>query len=203
MGTDIHMVVEVREPGGPWRAAPRELAWGNRNYRLFSVLANVRNGTWSEEIQPISGPRGWPKDISATSLAQRDEYKGVLEDWTVLDSEEHHSRSWVTLRELVEYDWARELKMEATVDWHTWIQLKHEGVKPQSFCASSSNQIAEDVAENMLKGGVSRAHMPSVRTTWTISMREAVGHDVFAWLDRLRALPFGMDNVRLAFGFDN
>lgn len=96
MGCDIHAGVEVmvhpfkEYPGfGIWRMAG-ELPI-NRDYRLFAILAGVRN---AENITPISDPRGLPEDASRVM-------KGWHEHW----GSDAHSASYVTLDEI--QDWLR------------------------------------------------------------------------------------------------
>ncbi|WP_158679795.1 hypothetical protein [Deinococcus sp. NW-56] len=105
MGTDIYERFEIRRNGvweltellpdfDPGTATEDKFtAYGNhpafvdRNYALFSVLADVRN---TFGIRPIVHPRGLPEDASPQVEAYFDG------DCTV---------SWVTLDELQDYDW--------------------------------------------------------------------------------------------------
>ena len=78
MGTDIHLVVQVRRDGA-WHFVdiPKEERYGNildhRWYDLFSILGNVRNGygfagvTTGSGFVPISDQRGLPKDFPGTA----------------------------------------------------------------------------------------------------------------------------------------
>lgn len=66
--------------------------YGDRNYYLFSVLADVRN--YRSNIIPISEPRGIPEDASSA-------YKHIVDQW---DSD-GHSHSYFTLTELLNVDW--------------------------------------------------------------------------------------------------
>lgn len=63
----------------------------NRNYVLFALLADVRNGL---DIKPLSKPKGIPKELSS----DMDEY---IKEW----GGDGHSHSWFTLKELKEIDW--------------------------------------------------------------------------------------------------
>lgn len=117
MGTDIHMNIEVwRDGRWEWLSKPYDPAVDmcdepakgrvadllvyddsgfpiaeERRYRLFAVLAGVRD-CYGEGIVPIALPRGLPADTSLNP--------GVhdLGD---------HSMSWLTLSELLSYDWAQ------------------------------------------------------------------------------------------------
>ena len=66
--------------------------YGNRNYYIFSILANVRNGS---DIEPISYPKGIPDDASYGYL-----YK--CNQW----NSDAHSHSYFTLDELLNVDWS-------------------------------------------------------------------------------------------------
>lgn len=119
MGCDIHIQIEKRVDGKwervPWvdpfkRKYPETYgvldgalempeAFENRNYDLFGVLADVRNGTWGEEQPPIAQPRGWPDDMAERQLCDGEpEWLG------------DHSFSWVSLRELQDYPWDEPVK---------------------------------------------------------------------------------------------
>lgn len=129
MGTDIHVCVEVRE-WGQWRAVTEPNAWydeeandeaehsltgwlwSDRCYDLFAVLASVRNrfgfagSDRGERVVPISEPRGLPYDVS-----------GRISEESNRLGDDVHSRSWVTLRELLGYDWDQSVK---------WPRVCHE-----------------------------------------------------------------------------
>jgi len=94
MGCDIHATMEYDkryEGNDEWWCSFAKDIQIDRNYTLFSVLANVRN--YSEEgIKPISEPRGVPENVSF-------EFKDELEEW----GSDAHSASWVTHAELNDY----------------------------------------------------------------------------------------------------
>lgn len=100
MGCDIHMYVEKKvdnrwypvKSDNPFQKGDQKPVKGyadwlyaGRNYRLFALLADVRN---SGGIEPLDSPRGLPNDASKKI---RDVF---IED---LDG---HSHSYFTLREL-------------------------------------------------------------------------------------------------------
>jgi len=102
MGCDIHIYTEVLKTinGEPkwcnsdhWLVDPytnlkTEVAeiYEGRSYRLFALLADIRNGG---DIEPLDYPRGMPLDISPQ----------VKEEYDIWDSA-GHSHSWFTLKEL-------------------------------------------------------------------------------------------------------
>jgi|SRR5882672_1565310 len=109
MGCDIHLYAEIKQDGkwvsaDKWSADPWddgdaqcvEIKWNDRlyngrNYALFGVLAGVRDR--SQLL--ISRPRGLPKDISLEVRKRSDDY-----------GSDGHSHSWLTLAELLAYDWS-------------------------------------------------------------------------------------------------
>lgn len=66
-------------------------AYDGRNYRVFAILAGVRN--FREPLEaPICEARGLPKDVSDTVKKDSDK-------WGI----DGHSHSWLTMRELLHY----------------------------------------------------------------------------------------------------
>lgn len=118
MGCDIHMVVEVRDyydlPDGNesdekrWFLVMTEAAaYGDRNYNVFSALADVRNHAYGDRrITPIAQPRGFPGDAS-------EEAKKAHGRW----GRDAHSASWLSLMEVLEYDWAKVEDCQHFFDW--------------------------------------------------------------------------------------
>lgn len=103
MGCDIHPYAE-QWIDGQWEALgwpdafdgyPRTGPFDWRIYTVFAWLADVRN---SFSIQPISQPRGLPSDISDRV---RSEY-----------FEDAHSASWLSVRELLDYDYDQPLNVD-------------------------------------------------------------------------------------------
>ena len=93
MGCDIHLHIEFKV-NGKWRHYSKPQI--ERNYSLFSKMANVRS--CDDEIVPISNPRGLPVDISFTT-------KFCATDW----GRDGHSHSYLTAQEIVELDkWLKE-----------------------------------------------------------------------------------------------
>ena len=117
MGCDIHVATQ-RRVGDKWERVERvvkgerEELFGDRNYVLFAVLANVRN-RWG--ITPIAEPRGFPEDFFA-------ECKGTDDDGFLTHEGTWmgcHSYSWLTLSEIETYDWKQRSVMgnNASVGW--------------------------------------------------------------------------------------
>ena len=77
---------------GEWQIDWNDEYYGDRNYYIFGVLADVRN---DGGVEPIDYPKGIPDDASTGYL-----YK--CEQW---DSDAH-SHSYFTLDELLNVDWS-------------------------------------------------------------------------------------------------
>ena len=136
MGCDIHMHVEYKTDNG-WCCGdyfeldrrstidnPRYYyidLYDNRNYALFSVLANVRNYADTEYIDE---PRGLPDDV--TDFVKED-YDS--ECWDV------HSCSYFTLKELIDFHkQAKPLKRTGLLSPSQLDALDNHGILPTSWC---------------------------------------------------------------------
>lgn len=152
MGCDIHLYVERRDQDGIWHSLdtwnddPDEpgrksvYKWGpgfeqlagpiyrERNYDLFAILADVRNGRGfagcdtGDGFNPIAAPRGVPDDASP-------EYAAEVASW----DGNGHSHSWLTLGELLCYDWTQTTKRRGWVGPSDWARWRDYG-RPDSWC---------------------------------------------------------------------
>lgn len=155
MGCDIHMYAEVkRKDLDYWVAVGRifknewynekhlshidgdgycynekytEHPFSQRDYDLYGMLADVRNGTWGEKIKPISEPKGLPQDVSKYVKKQSDEW-----------ATDGHSRSFLTLEEIEKYNWKKKVKRNAFVSKQQAKDYKEKGIVPKSYAAWSS-----------------------------------------------------------------
>ena len=187
IGTDIHIAAEFYKDGS-WHLANIVLTQ-DRNYRAFAVLANVRNGvgfagfSTGEALIPISEPRGLPDDMSP-ELRTKLEMK-IKDDE---DAEQfwlgNQSFSWVTLKELLEYDLDAPVTVRGYVSREAAQRYRETGEIPGSFAASTWTH-----------------HEGFEQIEWQVPIRES------AWLiprliEEIRGLG-DPENVRLVFGFDN
>lgn len=156
MGTDIHFYVEKKQDG-KWVSAdtwyPNEDCgdgyksiykmgsgfeilsgpmYSSRNYGLFAMLANVRNGfgfagvDTGDALFPIFETRGFPEDASP-------EVTSAYELW---DSG-GHSTTYMTVQELMEYDWTQIMRKRGFVNKKEFVRFKLTG-KPDSWCGGTS-----------------------------------------------------------------
>lgn len=78
--------------------------WYNgRNYNLFAMLADVRNGSGFAGVQTGVGfePRGLPDDVTPGH------YDETADDYVGGFNYGDHSFSYLTLKELLDYDWTQ------------------------------------------------------------------------------------------------
>jgi len=132
MGTDIHPRIEIKRDGR-WFDITDELdtnssnysyenfrPWDyldNRNYVLFSILGDVRsNGS----VEPISNKRGIPKN---SKIDPNDVYIG------------DHSFTWVSLKELVDYDWEAGKVTCGIITEKQYKKFRKEQKRPSTWCA--------------------------------------------------------------------
>lgn len=126
MGMDVYVEVEVRHKGRWWnhvvsfacthceRFAPREChycrgtkklaRWNTRNYFVFAMLGV---GAMCDLVAPIAPIRGLPQDVSPEVRGMA--YETLEDDEGDFLSLGDHSRSWLSLRELLDYNWEAEI----------------------------------------------------------------------------------------------
>lgn len=160
MGTDITMYAEVRKNRqwmkvgkvfkNPWYSADRpENDWNtpltdhpydNRNYDLFAILADVRNGrgftgcVTSRGFNPIAPQKGIPNDVTQ-------EVKTIFEDYG------GYGYSWFTLKELKDYDWNQTVTHVGVLSESEYKTMKETGKHPKcwrSGCISGGNIVVVD-----------------------------------------------------------
>lgn len=220
MGTDIHIFVE-KQVGGKWEyvTAPRddeksalyEMDWcywpaERRNYDLFAMLANVRNGTGfagcdtGTGFEPISEPRDVPFMMSS-------DVQLAYEEW----GKDCHDQSWLALDELLalgdEY-WNKTTEHHAYVSATGFIAHK-DGKEFPSWCyadVSGANIIklsGEDVdleeLRAMPKDTLANTH---VSIAWPETYRDAAGKGWWEFLELLKALG-DPATIRMVFWFDS
>jgi len=217
MGCDIHVNYEVKMGSGGWERINWEdefirkmridedgtqwpewdfnkmgesVYYISRNYFLFSILADVRNYC---DMVPISSPRGLPKDVSQDTLTKSKEF-GC----------DGHSHSWLSLEELLAYDWDRTVLLDGVVNEEEYRQWKEKGA-PESYCAGVSGGrvcfVTQEEMEDLVTGVVVPDPYLSYYTSveWEHSYRQCVGEKFFITLNHLSNIP---GSVRLVFWFD-
>jgi hypothetical protein len=215
MGCDIHFFVEVKQQDGTWKSADEweteygytYVTWGKqfyrgRNYDLFAILADVRNGRGfagiktGEGFNPIAEPKGLPEDASPEVAANS-------EDWDV----DGHSHSWFTFAELRAFDWQQESRHQGWVGIEEFKEYAKTG-KPSSWCGgvggTSVVLVTIDQMMEFVNGNVAMQDGKSYYTlvSWTETYAESVGSFLTETLPKMEALG-APDEVRAVFWFDN
>lgn len=161
MGCDIHMMAEINK-NGKWVKVGKvfkneyfdpkaskdgwnsdkftDKPYGGRNYDLFAILADVRNGSGFAGVEtgkgfnPISMPRGVPKDASK-------EYRKDVKSWGV----DGHSHSYFTVAELLAFDWNQKTTHYGTVGIDQYVVFKKKG-KPARWSGGVWGKMIKDVS---------------------------------------------------------
>jgi len=235
MGCDIHAALEIRIDGR-WQAVMRPNKWWSpeskdepketagldfdRNYSAFAILANVRNGVGFAGVDtgdgfvPISDPRGLPDDISPEA---RD--TGCTGD---------HSDSWVTLAEVLAYDWTRQTTRRGWVSAETfeeWDRMKKWEPRPKGWSGGISGPRIEHVTEQEMRRRVYAVMKDARGPEWNdaITRLRALCGDLYCsiswqepytraagdlWIVHVPHMlklghEHGVDNVRMVMNFDS
>lgn len=219
MGCDIHFYVECKE-GEQWfsadewtpnkyyemyRESERPMTveyerrmYTERNYDLFAILANVRNGRGfagiktGEGFKPIALPRGLPADVSP-------EVRGESDGW----GEDGHSHSWLTVQELLDYDWDQSTTHTGVVDAANYLVWRHEG-KPRAWAGDVAGTRVKHVSAEEIERAISFGHSEGLytRVEWSEPYRRSVGRFLEETLPKLQAIG-PADHTRIVFWFDN
>lgn len=111
MGCDIHTTCE-RKVGARWIEVPvKPEAFDWRSYGLFGFLADVRNYSF---VPPIAAQRGIPDDASEAAL-------------DYIKDSDRHSCSWLSLQELLEFDYSKTFEDRRTMRDHNGAADAGEG----------------------------------------------------------------------------
>jgi hypothetical protein len=176
MGTDIYLHAE-RMVGIGWEYCGELEDMEIRNYEFFAILANVRNPIRSKQpYNFISLPRGFPGDMS----------QELRKDSLLLGG---HDPGWITLRELLDFDWDGKTMLRSAIVDPAYAHLFGDG----------NQKFPKEIT-----GAYGLAHAGlGPRVTWIATYREAAGRGFLkGLLDKLK--QFGRpDDVRIIFSFDS
>ena len=238
MGTDIHVIVERRtSPEAPWQRVPHReqyyrqgrfgfhvrpravgevdapAALRNRDYDVFALLADVRNGVGFAGIEmskgwtPLAEPRGLPTDTT---------YSDKYDDASLSDDERDalpwlgdHSFSHATLAELETFFAQPQSSLHYGVlsleEYKAW-KWRNDPIEkrraPDGYCGGVSGLGLKTVQEAQHVPGDGATH---IRVSW----QETIYDSAHAWIDSVLpwltalAIDCGPENVRLVFGFDS
>jgi len=237
MGCDIHFHVERRQHGewiscdawnpitdGDYRGLYSLVRSGSsfyndRNYDLFAMLANVRNGygfaglDTGDGFNVIAMPKGLPDDMSA-NVAEKAEWE--------VDLFGCHSTSWLTLAEILAFDWNQTTIKRGFVDgaeYEEWNSAgREEGQSPRGYSAEigptmtrlsekemleAINKIKGDDPPDIWKPKIKKElEHTYCHITWEVLYREDAGSFLTDTVPRMKKLG-DPEDVRCLFWFDN
>lgn len=228
MGCDIHFYVEKREgdrwvSADTWKVDPRwpdegpscKEFYSDRNYNLFAILANVRNGygfagcETGEGFTWIADPRGLPTDLSPELNAYAKRHMD-------------HTPSHLLLSEVLAFDWTQTATLYGTINGPgrlAWSDYARErGDPPREWCGGVSGPKIEHTTPELLDQRIAQlreqgwqglkervaASLENVyaRYSWTSSYGRCCKE---FWSDTIpKLLRVGRpEDVRLVFWFDS
>jgi hypothetical protein len=155
-----------------------ESIYSGRNYELFGILAGVRD----RNNDSIDDPRGLPEDVCEVTKKESDRW----------DSD-GHSHSWVTLKELKEYQGLHPVVRRSGMISPEAAKLLDEGIQtPDTWCQGTS-----------LTDWVKREWEEGYDTLKPIidAMDKRVREEFWVWGDEPK--PELDEKIRIVFWFDN
>jgi hypothetical protein len=176
--------------------------FGQRNYIFFGIIAGVRS---YDTKSMVSEPRGLPKDVSP-------QVKRHSDQWGV----DGHSHSYLTLKELQDFDWYQMYQLENTMTARVYANtvLKFKGLTTikRSYANlyiidKNETRIPQHDLEKMCYG-IYGLYDPTydyiADVEWEETYRDMVGpkylDDLF---NRLESFADDPNDVRVVFWFDN
>jgi hypothetical protein len=220
MGCDVHMYAEYKRGSkwvkagkrfkNGWYSSDRPLSsyntpltdrpYSDRNYDLFGMLADVRNGRGfagvktGEGFVPIDIPRGLPKDVTKA-------IKKMSDRWGC----DGHSHSYLYLSELLDYNWNQVSELTGEVSLEEYRVFKRDG-HPQSWCGDITGatiiKVTNEEMDELLNNPPENADRYFTRIFWQESYHEAAGSFFTKTIAALQGLGKPED-VRIVFWFDN
>jgi hypothetical protein len=236
MGTDIHLYIERQDAKGVWHRAACS-AWpcpwcaGNgaypdgrccyscegrkvtkepyheRNYNVFAMLANVRNGVGfagcdtGDGFAPLAEPRGLPDD---TAIHDTENLEYGDDGYVWLGD---HSFSYCTLAEALTYDYERTTKHRGYVTAQEYIAWRALAEKsPRSYSGDvwgpAVKKVSVEALERLIAVGAPLGDTYAL-VEWQDTYRESAGENWFAFLDACKSIDPDPTKVRFVYGFDS
>jgi hypothetical protein len=220
MGCDIHVYVE-KKTNGKWDRVLKKFDLG-RNYKLFSIFANVRNGygfagsDTGDALEYIAEPKGLPKDLT----------KEVEKEYLELGSDAH-TPSWLTLKEILDFDWTKKAVIRGVVKAfhiYSWTEYhKNKGIPPDEWCSAvfggSSRVVEEKEMRDLLEKinpplrsvryneveKIIEEHLPSTyaKVSWEQTYSSCCDNFWVKAIPQLLKNADDYNDIRLVFWFDN
>jgi hypothetical protein len=176
----------------------------DRNYRVFSVLANIRN---DYGIPYIQEDRGFPTGVTTEAVAKMSD---------------EHSQGWVSLAELKDYDYHQEYTVSGVVEasqyrkflatgksptsWSAWVGGPAVTLSPQEYAALLESPIELLSMDPRVGPGYNPLKRYYITAEWPDDLYGAVQALPKQWVPYLENLvPKGGtdEDVRVVFDFDS
>lgn len=175
-----------------------------RNYDVFAILADVRNGRGfagsdtGDGFNPIADPKGVPEDAS-------DYYKKVVDEW----GQDGHSHSYFTMEELDAYDFNQTTKHRGWVSKDQYKVFQEKG-HPEMWSGgvdgNGIRHLTNKEMENYIDGKLKLEEgvTPYTQVEWEEGYMASAKWFVESMkqVKRLKKLK-GVTDVRIVFFFDN
>lgn len=231
MGCDIHFYVEKYSTVAErWFSCDEwvvgessfepnryEVPWNKkfyhyRNYKLFSILADVRNGygfagvDTGDKLRPIAKPRGLPDDCDPR-IADEAAYWGV----------DGHSHSYLTISEIIDYDWTQTVKVRGWIseedfrDWDLWG--RDQGELPRSYSGGVGGKNVKHISIEEMERRIEKFPSGSSDDDFNYYCQFEVDQPYYqlcsdflgrtVWRMLRFAKPWALEYVRCVFWFDN
>jgi hypothetical protein len=166
----------------------------DRNYNVFGILANVRNG---KGFAGIDTGDPWPY-IQNGRLLPDDSCSEVIEYMM----ECHHSPGWVTLEEIMKYPWESTTRMNrGLVTPEQFAEYIRDG-KPSSWCGDSSGFMVRHITNEQM---INLVKDPTLSYYTRISWQQTALEVGERFLERMKELAkvVGEHECRIHFYFDS
>lgn len=206
MGTDVHAIWQKKTENG-WEDIYSN--WDqDRDYLLFAVLADVRNGMVFDPIIPISKPRGFPSDFTLVEDGHPIQSQSCVPNWKQKYYRENdpfwmgdHSYTWLSGKEMLDWyetEGKKEQRTGGFLSRHTYEKWDKK-TEPESYCSGIWNKtfviISEDDSEE-IKNADNWTH---IQCTWSYTIGEKLSY----FFDEVRRLVEIHGEIRLVAGFDS
>src|SRR5712675_467439 len=161
--------------GYEWNPEFKDSPYSGRNYDLFGILADVRNGRGfagiptGEGFNPISESKVLTDDVSEEVKKESDGWNG-----------DGHSHSWFTLKELKDFDWQQKTKIYGVISKAQYEDFKRTGEPPHMYSGEVSGgsiiNITNKEMDNLIKNdSFEKEKKYYTRIAWETTYKDAVG----------------------------
>ncbi len=203
MGADMHSVAQIKVDD-KWETIEFRVNGDHRNYNLFAMLADVRNGVGfagvdtGDGYKPICAPKGFPEGFGV-------DHEGSHRGCWMGD----HSFTWLSLKELLAYDLYQTTKIRGLIELSTYNEWKSSGDRlPAKWCSDISGpgiiKITEAEVKTMKFNDDARVYV-----RFELEERYRDNGAMVALVERLEEIAANAgledkpDCVRIVMGFDS